>query len=29
MNCPLNLDGIRTKIEDKWGLPTHVGTHDL
>ena len=29
MNCPMNLDGIRGKIKDMWGLPTHVGTHEL
>ena len=29
MNCPMNLEGIRGKIEDLWDLPTHLGTHDL
>ena len=29
MNCPMNLSGIRAKIDAMWGIPTHVGTHDL
>ena len=29
MNCPMNLAGIRAKIDALWGIPTHVGTHDL
>lgn len=29
MNCPMNLDGVRPVIEQKWGVPTHVGTHEL
>ena len=29
MNCPMNLDGVKTVIENKFGKPVHVGTHDL
>jgi predicted metal-binding protein len=29
MNCPMNLEGISAKIEEKFGVPVHVGTHDL
>jgi predicted metal-binding protein len=28
MNCPMNLEGIRAKITELFGLPTYVGTHD-
>ncbi len=28
MNCPLNLDGIKGKLEETLGIPVHVGTHD-
>jgi predicted metal-binding protein len=29
MNCPMNVDGITAKIEEKFGVPVHMGTHDL
>jgi predicted metal-binding protein len=29
MNCPMNIDGISAKIEEKFGVPVHIGTHDL
>ena len=28
MNCPMNVDGITTVMEDKFGVPVHMGTHD-
>ena len=28
MNCPMNLEGISAKIEEKFGVPVQVGTHD-
>ena len=28
MNCPMNLDGIKAKLEEMWGVPVSVGTHD-
>jgi predicted metal-binding protein len=28
MNCPMNIDGIAAKIEEKFQVPVHVGTHD-
>lgn len=28
MNCPMNIDGISAKIEEKFGVPVYVGTHD-
>jgi predicted metal-binding protein len=28
MNCPMNLEGISAKIEEKFGVPVIVGTHD-
>ena len=28
MNCPMNVDGISAKIEEKFGVPVHMGTHD-
>ncbi len=28
MNCPMNIDGIAAKIEEKLQVPVHVGTHD-
>ena len=27
MNCPMNLDGIREKLEKQLGIPVRVGTH--
>jgi hypothetical protein len=29
MNCPMNIDGICGKIEEKFGVPVTVGTHDM
>lgn len=28
MSCPMNLEGITAKIEEKFGVPVIVGTHD-
>jgi predicted metal-binding protein len=28
MSCPMNLEGINAKIEEKFGVPVIVGTHD-
>lgn len=28
MNCPMNLGGIKGKIEEDFGVPVTVGTHD-
>jgi predicted metal-binding protein len=28
MNCPMNIEGISRKIEEKFGIPVSVGTHD-
>ncbi len=28
MSCPMNLDAMRAKIEEKWQVPVAVGTHD-
>jgi len=28
-NCPMNIDVIQDKIQAMFGLPSHVGTHDL
>ncbi len=28
MNCPMNLKGIKSKIEEIYKLPVKVGTHD-
>ena len=28
MNCPMNLDGIKAKIEQDFMVPVTVGTHD-
>lgn len=28
MNCPMNLDGIKAKIEETFKVPVIVGTHD-
>lgn len=28
MNCPMNLDGIKAKIEEQFGVQVKVGTHD-
>ena len=29
MNCPMNLDVIRAKMEESLGIPVGVGTHDF
>jgi len=29
MNCPMNLEGITATLEDKFGVPVTLGTHDL
>ena len=28
MNCPMNIDAIKAKIEEMFGVPVKVGTHD-
>ncbi|MFP4623154.1 MAG: CGGC domain-containing protein [Gemmatimonadota bacterium] len=28
MSCPMNLDGIKARIEELYGVPVTVGTHD-
>jgi len=28
MNCPMNLDGIKSKIEELYNVPVKVGTHE-
>ena len=28
MNCPMNLDAIKAKLEEITGVNVHVGTHD-
>jgi predicted metal-binding protein len=28
MNCPMNLDGIKAKMEEMFKVPVKVGTHD-
>ena len=28
MNCPMNLEGIKAKIEEVYKVPVKVGTHD-
>jgi len=28
MNCPMNLEGIKSKIEEVFEVPVKVGTHD-
>lgn len=28
MNCPMNLDGIKAKMEEMFQVPVTVGTHD-
>ena len=29
MNCPMNLDGIKAKMEESFKIPITVGTHDF
>ncbi|MCJ7753787.1 MAG: CGGC domain-containing protein [Thermoanaerobaculales bacterium] len=28
MNCPMNVDGVTRVLEEKFGVPVHMGTHD-
>jgi len=28
MNCPMNVEGVTTVLEEKFALPVHMGTHD-
>ena len=28
MNCPMNMDGIKSKMEEMFKVPVTVGTHD-
>jgi predicted metal-binding protein len=28
MNCPMNVEGVSAKIEEKFNIPVHMGTHD-
>ncbi len=28
MNCPMNVEGITKVLEQKFGLPVHMGTHE-
>jgi len=28
MNCPMNYDGIKAKIEEVFKIPVKLGTHD-
>jgi predicted metal-binding protein len=28
MNCPMNVDGVTKVLEEKFGVPVHMGTHD-
>lgn len=28
MNCPMNVEGVTKVLEDKFGVPVHMGTHD-
>ena len=28
MNCPMNLDTVKAKMEESFGVPVHVGTHE-
>ena len=28
MKCPMNVEGVSAKIEEKFGVPVHMGTHD-
>ncbi|NIS21072.1 MAG: CGGC domain-containing protein, partial [Thermoplasmata archaeon] len=28
MNCPMNLEGVSAKIEEKFDVPVRVGTHE-
>ena len=28
MNCPMNVEGVTKVLEEKFGVPVHMGTHD-
>ena len=28
MNCPMNVVGVTRVLEEKFGVPVHMGTHD-
>ncbi|MDX2438429.1 MAG: CGGC domain-containing protein [Acidobacteriota bacterium] len=28
MNCPMNVEGVTRVLEDKFGVPVQMGTHD-
>jgi len=28
MNCPMNIEAITARIEENFGIPVSVGTHD-
>jgi predicted metal-binding protein len=28
MNCAMNVDGVTRVLEEKFGVPVHMGTHD-
>jgi predicted metal-binding protein len=28
MNCPMNVEGVMQVLEEKFGVPVHMGTHD-
>jgi predicted metal-binding protein len=28
MGCPMKVDAITAKLEEKFGIPVHMGTHD-
>lgn len=28
MNCPMNVEGVTRVLEEKFGVPVHMGTHD-
>jgi len=28
MNCPMNVEGVTKVLQDKFGVPVHMGTHE-
>ena len=28
MNCPMNVEGVTEVMQNKFGVPVHMGTHD-
>ncbi|MCG6949587.1 MAG: CGGC domain-containing protein [Acidobacteria bacterium] len=28
MSCPMNVEGVTSVLEEKFGVPVHMGTHD-